>query len=1455
MARTNFVQPRSFTCFLIGGSSLLTRCAEILLSHKCHINGIITEDFGNQQWAAEHDIPYYDPRADLFALMSNYPFDYLFSIVNSYVLPENILKLPKKHTINYHDSLLPNYAGVYATSWAIMNQEKMHGITWHLATQKVDAGDIVKQDKVEISPTDTAFVLNAKCYEKAASIFNNLVEDLIYDRIEYVPQEHTKRTYYSLFKRPKAACFFSFNQEAAEIEAFVRALTFGKFYPNRLGCPKIAIDNHCVIIKKISCLASMSRKKAGTIIDIDNDSISVSTLTHDVAIEQVNSIDGLSLSIKDFAKKHHLKKGYRFKDMDPELYERVTELNTQICRYETYWVNKLKECQQVSVPYMNSERLNLRSESVISRFQVPEEFSSYLHRIDEGMDISCSLIAAFVAYLGRLCSTGRFDIGFKQADSRNLPNGIFAPFVPLRVELDFTRTFTDFREVIQKEMNEISKNKTFLRDVVFRYPELNPESDAQIISSPSVSIVLVKKPEDFQNDVSSGLSMVISQNTGDCFWAYRAELLNSVDARRMTEQFACFLHGITADPEQPIQFLPLMGSDELKKILVDWNSDSVDFPQNACIHQLFEEWAEKRPEEIAVVLEDQQLSYQLLNTRANQLAHYLIKEGVGPDVLVGLCLERSIMMIVGMLGVLKAGGAYVPLDSRYPKERLIYMLQDARVHVLITQEKLAGLFVDLQIPVACLDTNADKLPSERKENPVREMSSENLAYVIYTSGSTGQSKGVMITHRNVVGFIFSYKQVTLDGEKRIGTSVAPFNFDTSVEEIYSTLCFGGTLHIVHPEKSVDVEYFARYLVDNRITTTYILPDFLSGVARNLEKARDEMNLKCVITGLAPKRENALQSFRNLSEKIRILNAYGPTEVTYGATAFDFKSSTDPDRFAPIGVPFPNYEVFIVDARLEPVPVGIAGELLIGGVGLARGYLNQPELTAQKFIPHPFKDEPGSLLYKTGDLCRFLPDGNIEFLGRLDHQVKVRGYRIELGEIEAFLLKHPGVKKAFALAREDKPGNKRLVAYIVTNQKPNPTISELRNFLKNKLPDYMVPSAFVILDSLPLMSNGKVDIHALPAPDKLRPVLESPYLAPRTAIEKRLADIMAEALDMEEVGVQDDFFELGGDSLMAVGLVAEIEKAFSIKLPLSILFQASTIEQLVNAIQLGESDRSWASLVEIQRGGSKTPVFFIHSSTGDVLFYRDLARHLGTERPVFGLQSQGLDGKQPVSERIEEMAAHYIEEIRAVQPKGPYFLGGYCMGGLIAYEMAQQLHKDGQEVGFLAMIDTYNYNEIPRQRYFGEGLVLKMQKLEFHLVNILRLSPRNQLDYLMKKLRVAVGREFARFSLNLSNLLKMIQPGSENMKPNVFLEDRNEKASFAYKPQDYPGEVTLFRPHKNYSFVRDPQMRWGDLAKGGLEIVELPVNPGGIFVEPYVRILSSKLRERLEKLDYDMKGKA
>lgn len=633
------------------------------------------------------------------------------------------------------------------------------------------------------------------------------------------------------------------------------------------------------------------------------------------------------------------------------------------------------------------------------------------------------------------------------------------------------------------------------------------------------------------------------------FFKYDSGLYNRDTVVRMSNHFKGLLEGITNNPAQKISRLPLLSESERRKTLVTWNDTKADYPKDKCIHHLFEEQAKRTPDAVALVCQDKQSTYKELNESANRLGRYLQKLGVGPETLVGICMERSINIIVGLIGILKAGGAYVPLDPEYPEDRLAYMLEDAKVPVLLTERALLDSLPAHDSKVVCLDSERRTIGEEKKTNVSGDVTFDNLAYVIYTSGSTGKPKGVMIRHRGLPNL--SRAQIRLFGVEQTSRVLqfASLSFDASISEIAMALCSGAALCLASREDLSPGENLKETL--NRHAVTHVT---LPPTALTLMSSEDMTELTTIIVAGEPCPSELAAAW---SKNRTFINAYGPTESTVCASGMRYDGE---EGALNIGKPIDNTQLFILDRLLQPVPIGVPGELHIGGAGLARGYLNRPDLTKEKFIPNPFSKEQGSRIYKTGDLCRYLPDGNIEFLGRMDHQVKIRGFRIELGEIEAALREHTQVKEAVVIAREDQPGNKQLTAYLAPEEKEKtPEQSELRGFLKAKLPDYMIPSPFVTLEALPLTPNGKIDRKALPAPDRDL-MREHAFAAPGNEMEEIISSIWKEVLNLEKVSVHDDFFVMGGHSLLAIVVVSRIQKKFSVRIPIKSIFDFPTISE-------------------------------------------------------------------------------------------------------------------------------------------------------------------------------------------------------------------------------------------------------------------------------------------------------
>ncbi|GDZ93325.1 McnC protein [Planktothrix agardhii CCAP 1459/11A] len=848
-------------------------------------------------------------------------------------------------------------------------------------------------------------------------------------------------------------------------------------------------------------------------------------------------------------------------------------------RQLNYWQNQLADAPALlSLPTDHPRPAVQSFVGAYQEFSLSPELSQALTELSrkQGVTLFMTLLAAFDALLYRYTGSSDILVGTPIANrNRGEVEGLIGFFVNtlvLRTDLADNPSFSQ----LLTRVREVAMDAYAHQDLPFEMlvEALQPERDLSHTPLFQVAFVLQNTPgseiemaglkvtdlplENTTAKFDLTLAMIHTDNALKGVWEYNTDLFDSGTIERLAGHFVNLLAGIVADPQAQISQLPLLTEGEQQQLLIEWNNTQVDYPQIKCIHQLFEEQAERTPDAIALVFENQQLTYTELNGRANQLAHYLQKLGVKADTLVGICVERSLEMMVGLLGILKAGGAYLPLDPEYPQERLSFMLEDSQVEVLLTQNKLVKLLAQNQEYIVCLDGDWQNISQANENNLNITITPNNLAYVIYTSGSTGQPKGVYCNHLGVVNIYTDFqtkKPLSVGDRCSLWTSL---NFDVSVYEVFSALLSGATLHITPEFIRSDAFKFINWLYSEQISSAYIPPFMLNNFSDCLEKVVNHISLRRLLVGVEPINEKLLISISQRIPGLQIINGYGPTETTICSTLYSIKTERISNGNTPIGKPLHNTKIYLLDNQMQPVPIGVQGELHIGGAGLARGYLNRPQLNAEKFIPNPFDKAKGSKLYKTGDLARYLPDGNIEYLGRIDNQVKIRGFRIELGEIEAVIGQNEDVQSACVIAREDNPGDKRLVAYLVPQPEIILTIDEIRQFLKAKLPDYMVPNAFVILEALPLTPNGKIDRRALPAPDLQS---KGEYIAPRNPIEEKIAQIWAEVLKLERVSIEDNFFELGGHSLLATQVISRCQQAFEIALPLRYLFESPTIAQL------------------------------------------------------------------------------------------------------------------------------------------------------------------------------------------------------------------------------------------------------------------------------------------------------
>jgi amino acid adenylation domain-containing protein len=943
--------------------------------------------------------------------------------------------------------------------------------------------------------------------------------------------------------------------------------------------------------------------------------------------------------------------------------------------------------------------------------------------------------------------------------------------------------------------------------------------------------------------------------------AYSPQKFSEAAIKLLLGHWSMLLGSMCETADEPVSSVRMLTLPEREHLLEGLNKTSAPWPSSACVHELFEQQVERTPDAGAIILGEETLPYRELNNQANALAHHLRARGIGPDSVVGICLERSFSMVVAVMAALKAGAAYLPLDPTYPHDRLRFMLEDSRAAVLLTQKSLQHVFPNVATSVFLLDEDWKPDSSGVESNPVNLARPENLSYLIYTSGSTGKPKGVAMVHRALVNLLdWQLKNSTVGaGEKTL--QFTSLSFDVSFQEIFSTLCSGGTLVLISAAMRLNPRELWNFIARERIARIFLPFVALQQLAdaAAAENTMAEALREVITAGEQLQVTPRLRELFARHPEATLHNHYGPSE-THVVTALALNG--DPSEWPAlpsIGYPIQNTQIYLLDKNHDPVAQGLPGELYIGGVALARGYFERPDVTAEKFIPDPFSPAPGRL-YKTGDLARYLPDGQIEFLGRIDHQVKIRGYRVELGEIEAALNKQPGVRESAVVAREQSPGQKQLVAYVVPNEPGNLNVSVLRADLKQQLPDYMVPAAFVFLERLPLTPSGKVDRKSLPAPVEAQTAAGPvhPNERPWLPIQFQLVQIWEELLGVKPVGIRDNFFEVGGHSLLAVKMMDRIEEVTGKKLPVTTLFEHATITELADLI-LSNDGQTSAPVIELQTQGERPPVYFLH---GDIIgggFYaREVSRLLGNDQPFYVLPPVEIPAAELST--VEEMAVQHLKDLRAHRPHGPYLLGGFCIGALVAYEMARRLHESNEEVLLVAMIDPQLPSNLLRAHYrladkVGRRRGLSVQertkffirgyKILFRLREEWNAPLREKARFLGHAIKRLLGRN------GVAEPAETPTPRAPLPADDVAVIDEQDVLSkllwmiSAYTPPPYDGAVAMFLTDEQKEFTPFLPRKWRAVAPR-LEVHRVPGRHLGAITTD-VHLLAEKLQGCLDRL--------
>jgi natural product biosynthesis luciferase-like monooxygenase protein len=1505
----------TFTALILGEGALLIPCAEILLRYKHKIETIVSTNAVIREWAREQKIRCVSRPDEVLSSMDGRPFDYLFSIANLSVLPARILALPRLGGINFHDGPLPRYAGLHATTWAILNQETSHGVTWHEMRETVDTGAILQQRIFALAPDETAFTLNRKCFKAGIDSFEELIKALADGTLRGLPQNLSERTYFAKHARPAAQACIDWSLPAERIAALVRSLDFGP-HPNALEIPKVISGETVLLVPKLEVLPALSESPPGTVLSVDGNSVRVATATNQVVISQLLDIGGEALDDAPAG----LAAGYRFEALPAGMAATLTQVGQGIVRHEEFWRQRLQQLAPLELP---SESRGASTQGAESRATAALSVPPVPIAAGEPVDV---LTAALILYLARITGDSSFDIGFGHVGLEESLSGLeqfFALQVPLRVACDRDASVDAALHAVLNDLVTARANQTYARSLVARTPGLG----GRAIRLP-VGILQRDEPE---NAADNDLTIAVARDGCTSQWTYRTSVFGHTHILELQRAFAVFLQHLAAHLDAPLAGVPVVTDAERERLLVTWNATHKAYPVDASVHELFEQQVRRTPHAVALVCGDQQRTYDELNRAANQLARHLRNLGAGPEVLVGICVERSIDLLTGVYGILKAGAAYVPLDPAYPADRLALMVEDARCPILLTQQGLLHRLPPHHAKVVCIDSDWGSIEREPEDNLDSGAIGSNLIYVIYTSGSTGRPKGVMVEHRNVTNlfagmddriphsppgtwlavtslsfdisvlelfwtmargfkvvlyggsekgtrlagiefslFYFASDEgqnaankyaLLLEGAKfadqngfaavwtperhfgafgglypnpsvtsaalasitksiglRAGSCVSPLHNPIRIAEEWSVvdnisggrvgisfaagwqpndfvlqpgqyadrqdamfrgietvrrLWRGETIRFPGPNhKEVEVrtlprpvqaelpiwvtvagnpETFRRAGAGGFRVLTHLLGQSVEQLAEKLsiyrrawrehghpgdgyvtlmlhtfvgadddqvrEVVREPMidylasaldlteqaawsfpafkerasatgetlsqmfaaqsltpeeksgilnhaferyfetsglfgtvetclamvhrlkrigidELACLIdfgvdsstalqhlehlnrvrelatdapvqaagqsvipaliarhkvthlqctpsmAGLLTADRESRLALRGLTAMMvggealsaaqaqalgelvlgKLINMYGPTETTVWSSTYTVSGD---ETTIPIGRPIANTAFYILDHRMQLVPMGSSGDLYIGGKGVARGYWKRPDLTADRFVSNPFGG-PDGRLYRTGDVASYRSDGNVEFLGRSDGQVKLRGYRIELGEIEALLDGHPAVGRSVVLAREDSPGDKRLVAYVTPGGTTGVPVKELRDHLRAKLPEFMVPSHFVEIREFPLTPNLKIDRKALPPPGATPvPVVEVRQVPSERlgGLERQLVSIWQDVLGVPRVDVHDDFFDLGGHSLLAIQLHRRISPLVDRPVAIADLFRYSTVHEL------------------------------------------------------------------------------------------------------------------------------------------------------------------------------------------------------------------------------------------------------------------------------------------------------
>jgi amino acid adenylation domain-containing protein len=1097
------------------------------------------------------------------------------------------------------------------------------------------------------------------------------------------------------------------------------------------------------------------------------------------------------------------------------------ELEKQI----NYWRKKLEgDLPELSLPFDFPKNNNSEFLSQTYSFTIPSDSVDRIKNLVQLENVTPYTFFMTIIKVLIYRYSGEEDIlvgtnvpGQGGINKRDLEN-----ILVLRTQIREDMTFLEALHEVENSIQESYRNQKIPFTMIMSEIANENKANNRPIFQVMMNMGNIKEDSYITTNSPIDLHFIVReiQNSIQCSIKFNKGLFSEETIVRMAAHFNNLIEGSILEQNTKLTIMPLLSELEKHKLLIEWNSSKPDYPRNSSIPQLFNEQVKLNPNSTALIFEGKNITYKELNFRANKIANYLMQLNIKRDQLVAIYLNRTPDLIATFLGVLKAGGAYVPIDLSYPRERIEYILEDSQASFFITTSNFIEDLPHVDVNIICLDLEKDNI-NVQSEECIAIATAESLAYVMYTSGSTGKPKGVEMIQRGIVRLVINNKSYAELGPQEVILNRASVAFDVSAFEIYGALLNGGKLVLMNSHKP-SFEQIAKTIQQYSVTILRVGPELLNVL---LEDYSDYLgSLRQVFCGGEVLPVWLARKFKVKLKWCNLINAYGPTENAVNTTSYSVQEISPNISSIPIGRPVANDSVYILDKYLQPVPIGVCGELYLSGDGIARGYLNRPELTRERFIKNPFSRDTVKVMYKSGDLGRFRPDGNIEFLGRTDDQVKIRGVRIELGEIENIVGQFPGVRQSITTTFIGKDGTKEVVSYVVMNKEKEFNQKELRSFVREKLPEYLVPTFFVELEEIPVTPVGKLDYKRLPSPTVS--FERDQVISPRNPVEKKLVSIWESLLDYSPISIRDNFFDLGGNSLLAMRLFSLIEKNFSKRLPVSSIFQEETIENLASLIFSNNSSESKISpIVAIQPLGTKKPLFCVHGGGGEVLIYRDLTVELGNNQPVYGLRYVNRESK---SMSVEDLAKQYIKEVRRLQPEGPYHLLGFCYGGAIAYEMAYQLISSGQKVNFLTIINFEKPGYEPSKSFKNLAL-----------------------NKLRRLYNMPLNESFSLVNRKIFGLLGFSKEShaSQTLKDNSYLTNEAihksediKKAINEYKPKPYPGKMVLIRGI-NYDRYED-KLGWENTNDGYIQVNRVFAPHHLMLKKPHVGMIVKQIEKYL-----------